>query len=98
MIYIGLLLGMLIYFLLKIYHFKGTVIQFFTEKATLVPAILSVVTTITMAVAVDWSLIERVVNVATVPVYYAYAIAVIIGMGNSTLFFSLLKKKQPKAE
>jgi len=93
MIFLGLFLGMVIYFLLKIYHFPGTVKQFFTEKATLVPAILSVVTAIAMAVAVDWSLIEKVINVVNVPVFYAYIVALGIGIGNSSLFFSLLKKK-----
>lgn len=94
MIFLGLFLGLVIYFLLKIYHFSGTIKQFFTEKATLLPAILSVVTTITMAVGVDWSAVERHVTVSGVSVAYAYAIAVIIGLGNSTLFFSILKKKQ----
>ncbi len=98
MIFLGLIFGMTIYFLLKIWHFAGTVKQFFTEKATLIPAILSVLTTVSMAVAVDWTLIEKVFYVATVPVFYAYVVALIIGMGNSTLFFSLLKKKAPKAD
>ena len=98
MIFLGLFLGLVIYFTLKLYYFEGTIKQFFTEKKTLLPAILSVVTTITMAVGVDWSAIEVHVKVANVSVAYAYAIAVIIGLGNSTLFFSLLKKKQKSDE
>lgn len=93
MIFIGLFLGLVIYFTLKLYYYDGSIKKFFTEKKTLLPSILSVVTTITMAVAVDWSEIEVHVKVANISVAYAYVIAVIIGLGNSTLFFSLLKKK-----
>jgi hypothetical protein len=98
MIFLGLFLGLLIYFILKLYYYDGTIKQFFTNKITLLPAILSVVTTITMAIAVDWTAIEMHVKVANVSVLYAYVIAVIIGLGNSTLFFSILKKKAPKAD
>lgn len=93
MIFLGLFLGLLIYFILKLYHYTGTIKEFFTKKETLLPAILSVVTTITMAIAVDWSAVERHVVVSGISVAYAYVIAVLLGLGNSTLFFSLLKKK-----
>jgi hypothetical protein len=94
MIVLGLILGLLIYFGLKLKNFPGTIPAFFNEKNNMIAAVLSVLTTVAMALSVDWSSVEAHITVADIPILYGYVIAVIIGLGNSTLFFSLLKKKQ----
>lgn len=99
MIVIGLILGLVVYFMLKLNAYEGTIKQFFTTKPTMWAAYISVVTALGMAIGIDWTAVAVHSEVAGVTVYFAYVIAFGLGIGNSSLFFSLFKlKKKTKPE